>query len=355
LDIEPASSHLLVGGIGTGKTTELLAIQRELARAGDFHVVLVKVPSRHVLSDLKPGVLMAIAATEAIKIVEGDLESVPKDVRRAVVAITKVAVGEWTDPDPGDFYDDGDPSVWQRGVLHEPEKEHSVEALEEETALVLSTLKKRLVLLLDGLDRFSNAALFASVVEEDIPAIVGAGMGVVEVGPQHLRFGKNRSIQSRFTSFHLHGAVSLVSDEGTTFLDRVLMARVDPDLLPDETRKELIAWSGGVVRDLVALARAAGEEAYASGADVVEPTHVRAAADRFGRALLLGITQEMAQRLGGFVTRSGRTKELEYTLSSETDIALLLGRLIIEIPGAPVRYVPHPAIVPLVSGLRRTA
>jgi hypothetical protein len=35
LTISPASSHLLVGGVGSGKTTELLAIQRRMASLAD--------------------------------------------------------------------------------------------------------------------------------------------------------------------------------------------------------------------------------------------------------------------------------------------------------------------------------
>ncbi len=46
IELEPASSHLLVGGIGSGKTTELIAIERALAKVDDLRPVRVDVPSR---------------------------------------------------------------------------------------------------------------------------------------------------------------------------------------------------------------------------------------------------------------------------------------------------------------------
>ena len=64
IELEPASSHLLVGGIGSGKTTELIAIERKLADVEDLFTVRIDVPSRHRLDKLKPGVLLALAAIE---------------------------------------------------------------------------------------------------------------------------------------------------------------------------------------------------------------------------------------------------------------------------------------------------
>ncbi len=354
LEIEPTSSHLLMGGIGTGKTTELLSIQRELASAGDIQAVLVNIPSRHELAELQPGILMAIAAMEVCTLAEDKLEPIPKEVHRATTRIRQKVEGRWAHPDelrPENYYD-GDPTVWVKGVLREPEPAETITDLEEPTASVVSALKTRLVVLFDGLDRLADSSQFVSVVAEDVPAIVRAGMGLVVVGPQHLRFGKDKAVQDHFTTFHLHGAASLAGDKGTEFLTQVLRARVEPEMLSDETCRELVAWSGGVVRDLVELARAAGGEAYASGANQVEVVHVRAAADRFGRSLLLGITPAMSERLRTLVPLPNTPKELRFTLSTETDIALLLGRLIIEIPGTPVRYIPHPVIVPLIRGLR---
>jgi hypothetical protein len=354
LEIEPASSHLLVGGIGTGKTTELLAVQRALSLDSGLRGILVSVPSRHEVTQLKPGVLMALAAWEASVAAEEQLDTMPNALNHSVLQIKREVQGQWVEPelfDDPDYLADRPPGVWRPGVVHEPEIHEVIEHLEELATSIVSALEIRPVLLFDGLDRLADVSSFASIIAYDVPAIVRAGMGVVVVGPQHLRFGHADAAQERFTSFHLHGAASLAGPEGIEFLTGVLRARVDAEFLPDDACRELAAWSGGVLRDLISLARTTGEEAYVSGADQVEVAHVQTAADRFGRALLLGITPAMAKRLKDFVPKFGKPKELQFTLSSESDIALLLGRLIVEVPGTPVRYVPHPAVVPLVAGL----
>lgn len=76
--------------------------------------------------------------------------------------------------------------------------------------------------------------------------------------------------------------------------------------------------------------------------------------------MLLGITQPQATRLHDFVehqlSRRKRVpvaKPLHFTLATELDLSLLLGRLIIEVDDLPRRYIPHPTIVPLIPGLPR--
>jgi hypothetical protein len=131
-------------------------------------------------------------------------------------------------------------------------------------------------------------------------------------------------------------------------------ARADEATPSIEARGRLVEWSGGIVRDLISLARDAGQVAYADGADRVALAHVDAAADRFGRSLLLGTSAAMADRLVHF----GRIPEFEFvdfTASSELDVELLALRLVIEVPSTPVRYIIHPVVQPLLSGLRKSA
>jgi hypothetical protein len=85
---------------------------------------------------------------------------------------------------------------------------------------------------------------------------------------------------------------------------------------------------------------------------------VNVAADRFGRDLLLGTTKEMLLRLkdlfprrplrpGAPVGPAGAS----FAITTEVEQRLLMDRLIIEVPDVPIRYIPHPAIVPLIPGL----
>jgi hypothetical protein len=106
------------------------------------------------------------------------------------------------------------------------------------------------------------------------------------------------------------------------------------------------------VRDLLSLARAATEEAYRLGAGKVEEEHVHTAAEQFGRNLVVGITDEMIDRLKSLPLPPVPGLPFSFTPATETDIRLLLRRLIIEVPSAPVSYILHPTIVPLVRGIR---
>ena len=113
--------------------------------------------------------------------------------------------------------------------------------------------------------------------------------------------------------------------------------------------------SGGVVRDLVALVRNVGEEAYASGAASVTASHVERAADRFGRGRLLGIDVATAARLVELRPRFGNAPDLTFTPATDVDIAQRLHGILVEIAGTPTRRIVHPTIEPLVAELRRTA
>lgn len=361
IELQPASSHLLVGGIGSGKTTELIAIERRLAAVGDLLPIRVDVPSRHRLEKMKPGVLIALAATEASAQLSREREqglALDESLDDVVHRISRVARGYWIDyPDFDPFDNDG---YWVPGILEEPQLSQNVQTLSEALGRVNAVLQKKPVLLLDGLDRVPDIKALAAVLGQDVPAITRAGVGLVIIGPQLLRFSPYRAIEGVFETVHLHGATGADTAEGQAFLTAVLRARADEELLPADSAAGLVRWSGGVLRDLVALGRAAGADAYAAGSDTVQPAHVDAASDRFGRDLLLGCTREMVARLKELVPRRHaprppgppRRDDLPaFTVATEIDQRLLIERLIIEIPGTPIRYVPHPTIVPLIAGL----
>lgn len=363
LDLEPTSSHLVVGGIGSGKTTTLLIIKQVLSESDDMVAAVVDVPGLHQLGAMKPGVLLAIAGAIARgKLIKQNAEeSLDLEVKKAAARVKAMAVGEW-EYDPGypdhGYDDENQGEHWVQGILRPPGKDPTIEQLRNVVAVVVGALPRRLVVLLDGLDRLDDVGAFKNLVMQDVPAMNRAGIGVVVVGPQQSRFRLNFAVQELFSAFHLHGALPVGTDDGGAFLSQVLRARADATILPDETCLRLAHFSGGLLRDLIGLARAAGEEAYAAGADQILPEHVNLAAHRFGRNLLLGITAEQAKRLRDFVEvprygkkRAPQPKELRFTLATELDLSLLLGRLIIEVQDVPLRYIPHPTTVELIAGL----
>lgn len=283
LELEPSSSHLLVGGIGSGKTTELIAIERLLAEVDDLLPVRVDVPSRHRLDKLKPGVLVALAATEGCAELGRERKQGPpldEQLEEDVQRISAIARGYYWD---GSEYDADEPGDWVPGILEAPQLAENVETLAAALGRVQGVLRKKLVLLFDGLDRVANLGVLAAVLAEDVPAMRRAGVGLVVVGPQHLRFSPQRTVEGEFETVHLHGATGVDTSGGKTFLTSVLRARADEDVLPQDSAAALARLSGGLLRDLVALGRAAGAEAYSDGSETIQPAHVATAADRFGR------------------------------------------------------------------------
>ena len=126
---------------------------------------------------------------------------------------------------------------------------------------------------------------------------------------------------------------------------RILRARADVAILPDDTCLQLAECSGGVLRDLITLAQAAGEEAYLAGADVITPEHVEIAADAFGRKHLLGLGPDELE-----VLQRVRTKGI-FVQTSDKDLALLVTRRVLEYQNGRPRYAVHPTIRPLLEQL----
>ena len=65
--------------------------------------------------------------------------------------------------------------------------------------------------------------------------------------------------------------------------------RVGTEVLNSDVVKSICRHSGGVLRDLIALARDAGEVAYIEGEEQILDQHVNAAAKQLGEAYLRGL------------------------------------------------------------------
>jgi hypothetical protein len=362
LDLEPAGSHLIVGGIGSGKTTTLHLVKAGLDRTGAAEAVVVDVPSAHDLGNPKPGVLLALAVKHVAERIGASAAPVADvDAREALVSrMQDLTDGFWHDSG----FDDDDEAeadvVWVKGLLEPVRVPPSVEYACKLLRQGVTLLERPLVLLLDGLDRLNDAVAFAKFVLWDVQALAELGVGVVVVGPQALTLEANHRALARFGTQHLVAAPSISTPDGLEFLRAVLLRRAGADMLDPAGAEVLARSSGGLLRDLINLARAAGELAYGAGAAAVGAEHAEAAAAAYGRQMLLGITQPQATRLHDFVEyqvvqrkRVAVAKPLHFTLATELDLSLLLARLIIEVDDLPRRYIPHPTIVPLIPGLPR--
>jgi hypothetical protein len=338
LEIEPAGRHLVVGGIGSGKTTQLLMAAQALNAMPDMCAAYIDVSQKQDLLKLKPGCLIALAGLAL-------LEHLPKETEAREVFVGW-ANGFMCEPWELEF---DDHLVKVDGVVTPPEhawREIDAERVRQLAAFVEELHKGRrsFVALFDSLDRTTNREGFTRLVEQDIAALHSCQIGVVLVGPIRSLEGFGRLDVDRFDKLHMQASVDVEQGPaGREFLFRVLRARVEESLLPDEAARAVVAASGGVLRDLISIAKAAGDEAYLAGADQITLSHVAAAVDAFGRSMMVGLqptditTLKHLRSGGGFVW------------TSDDDVTLVATRRVLQYSGPPARYQVHPAIASLVD------
>ena len=323
-EVKPEASHLLMGGVGSGKTTQLLVARDRLEAHGDTNAVYVDVSLRVEPNHVTGTDLFAMVGLE----IEGQLGDDPRiSSMRTVFDKYLSDTMAWSDK----AYD-----IFASHV-------HEIHQL-------LISDRPHHILLIDSLDRMSDLDGFARLVEGAVAKLRSFGIGVILIGPLTALYGIRRTVLDRFDrTWHLP-TVDVQNDvEGHAFLLQVLRARDAKQLLTPAAAERLAMLSGGVLRDLIALAQVAGEEAYVDGADAVEEHHVAAAAEIFGRKQLVAIdSQELA------VLQRVRTKGT-FVQTSEKDSALLATRRVLEYTNGQARFAVHPTIEPLLAQIPEVA
>ena len=363
IELEPTASHLVVGGVGSGKTTQLLVARERLKEILDVKPFFIDVSQKHDLAHLQSGVLVVLAGLRLGALLQDNALSEVKEAQRFfkqvadgwtewVDDIDDYEISEWevNDSEPEDF-----PPVRpvrHKGILVPPlppirqdiqQKAEQLRKLQEAAA----SQWPHIVLLFDSLDRLTNLGPFDELVQQDIRAIRSVGIGVVVVGPLRTMFATDRPIADRFDYFYHQPSVDVQGDaSGRDFLRQVLRRRADPEILPNTPLRRLVRMSGGVIRDLISLARAAGEEAYTAGADRIGLAHVNAAADAFGRTLMLGLGTDEVDAMQRVRSKGA------FVPTSDKEVALLLTRRVLEYgSNGRTRYAVHPTLAPLLSQL----
>ncbi len=357
VDLRPSSTHLVVGGIGTGKTTQLLVAERQFSRVADVQPIYIDVSAHHDLAKLTRGVLVVVAGLALDGLLKSAGSDAAQNIRREFRRWAEGFTTWYEQPDYEDYEHDsesGRPAVAVRtpGLLvpSEPpldsELKRRAESLRE---LVLASepvvKKEHFLFFFDSLDRVSDFEAFANLVNHDVRALKEAGVGVVLVGPLRVLFGANRPLTDRFDHTYHISAVDTRTAEGPAFLAHVLKLRAPSGILGPGVVSRLALLSGGVLRDLIALTQASVEEAYIAGGESVTEEHVHKAADSFGRNLMLGLgADEIA------VLQRVREKGA-FIQTSDKDIALLVTRRVLEYGEGRSRYAVHPTIEPLLTQL----
>jgi hypothetical protein len=342
LKLRPASTHLLVGGVGSGKTTQLLVAAR-LGTSSNIRALYIDVGAHHDINRMAVGVVVLLVALELSKLLAADANPNLLDIKKRLEVLAyQSGQDDGVVSPPGPLPRDTGTQLTANGVREAGEYIKSLSA-------ALASDDSRLVVIIDSLDRLVDVRAFEAVALADVAAIRWAGIGCVLVGPLRLTYGAERSIADRFDYFYQQPTVDAEPGAaGLDFLARVLRARADAAILPDTSCRRLAEYSGGVLRDLITIAQAACEEAYLSGADTIDETHVEAAADAFGRKHLLGLGPDELE-----VLQRVRTKGI-FVQTSDKDLALLVTRRVLEYQNGRPRYAVHPTIRPLLEQLAET-
>jgi hypothetical protein len=334
LELEPSSQHLVLGGIGSGKTTELWRIHAELEASAEetgTRCEYLDVSTVHRLDRMKPGVLVALVGKRLIERAPASHE------RSEQVASAVQRIDELADGHEDDDYPEGYPGNYVPGVV-EP---HELGPVQGHAAhLRALTHGSRFTFLIDSLDRMPTSS-FEEAVREDLDALRLAGIGVVLVGPMRLRYGSQRAITELFGA-NVHSLPEIEPvDEGLAFLTQALRQRVPL------VAQQLARGSGGVMRDLIALAKGAAQEAYVDGSAGVLSAHVATAIDQHGRVSAAGLDSEQVGALR-LIREKGTM-----VIRDERDIALLERRRVLDYGGG--RFVVHPALAPLLDFMQAAA
>jgi len=322
----------VVGGIGSGKTSELLLTQRLLLRHADAVNILVDLADYTDLSDLNAGAILATAGIRLYPIVKKAGKASP-EVASAYTKLRELALGKTVFIPEDEWELDYDEEAKAirfevRGLmrLRFPELEHQVARLKELLLTIASPFlgaDAQITLLVDGLDRLIRAERFREFAEQDLQALRGTNITVIIVAPLLLWYDKSRFLQDHFDLVK-HIPAAAAGPRDVTFLRKILDRRGALELMDPAEVATIAKYSGGVLRDLLTLARSAAEYAYRDDEDRIGRDHVRAAVKQLGNRYLVGLGKTHKMRLRRLAEKD------EFPIDDPTARELLVNRQVLE-------------------------
>ncbi len=346
--LRPSATHLLIGGIGSGKTTQLHIARNQFNEIEDVSAHYVDVSTYTNISEIVPGVLTAISGLVLSELTKSAQDI---DIEDYQDLITKYAYGYSETVTRSPISDllatTTTTTKRQKGVLSVPNEAIKIQKAIKGLNKAASSDFGDIVLFFDGLDRLDDVQVFSQIVTTDVQHISAAGIGVVLVGPLLAAYSQYRDIIEPAVNYTTYqSCFDLENDpEAYTFFNKVLSIRSRENFLEKSAVGSLINYSGGVLRDLINLAQFSIEEAYISDEDRLQPKHVEAAANSLGRAKMLSISDQdlnvlkKVSETGNFIPRT------------DAEIRLLVTGRILEYQYPKRRFAVHPTILLLMQEL----
>jgi hypothetical protein len=361
--LRPSATHLLIGGIGSGKTTQLLVACDQFNTIDGVYAQYVDVSLYTDISKISINVLTAISGLVLSQLVKDSSDEKIQEYRDL---IRKKAYGYSEYIQPRNSLLDlfpltpnltnfniyaGLPNaisspriVKHKGIIPKQDEDNQdqlIIAINYLNAAIRSIYGK-VIFLFDGLDRLDDAPLFSQIVTKDVQTISSSGIGVVLVGPLMAAYSQYRDIIEpavNYTSYQSCFDIDNDSD-ARIFFEKILSVRSQENFIETSALQNLISYSGGVLRDLINLTQSSIEEAYVSDEENLNQNHVKVAADSFGRAKLLGISDQDLETLKQ-VDQTGK-----FIPRTDEEIRLLVTGRVLEYQYPAKRFAVHPTLQP---------
>lgn len=319
LELQPASTHLVIGGVGSGKTTELLAACHQLANDDDIAALYVDVSEDTDLAWFTPlSILCSLMKALGAHLRSHEQVSHPK-VALALRHHEAWAPEQSSEPEDHDLY--------------------------RKFIAAYRVIKRTPIVFMDSLDRLPDPLKLEHALMHHRDLLRNGDLGLVLAASIRFRHGMNRSLRDLFDQSYNTPYVDTHEAPGLAFLSSVLRARIPEGVLDDEACQRLGHLSGGVLRDLLTLTQAAVNEAYVRGGERVTSQHIEIAAEGFGRKQLLGLDSEEIATLQRVRTQA------TFVQTSAKDLGLLLTRHVLEYQDTHGKtiYRVHPTLQPLLE------
>jgi hypothetical protein len=349
--LKPTSRNLIVGGIGAGKTTQLLRI-RQLLGDTDVYCHYIDVTRYEHPDEIREGILNAIFGLELLDL----LESVhhPQRIQHQRL-IRQYAYGPPDVIDLISMYGKQSASVLQRYGALSPQSYHrssdNISSILHDLVIEFEKhFSKKIFFLVDGLDRVDNIEKF---IRSASSVLDGIDIGYIIVGPVGILYSNFiDSIDNYFDYFEYRPAFDVRHDiQSRNFFSQILNSRSTENFLgvhnflDEQASAQLINMSGGILRDLINLTQESIQEAYLSDADRVGILHVDRAVVSLGRSKILGLDDDEQSILV-------RLQEESHSLfipTSPKEIALLASGRILEYRYPKRRFSTHPVLSRLLT------
>jgi hypothetical protein len=365
--LRPNSTHLLVGGIGSGKTTQLLMAEKQLEAIEDLAVCYVDVSRYTDISQIEPGVLMTIVALEIADLIprpmDDSVQSVLKSLKmmayghittKLVDPMAAITTLNSTTLDASRYIlSPRNETTIHKGLLRKVQDPNPVgnHELEKIFHTILQTvtrhIDKTLVVLIDGLDRLDDTEKFSQMIRTDVQAMKASGVGTVIVGPILFIHSAYQNAKDLIDHLYYQPCFDVEkSAPARNFFTDVINTRLsEPDFFGQGSINLLVRQSGGLLRDLITLTQSAIEETYITGDQHLEQRHIDKAVQTLARAKIMGISEAALTILRHHL------KDKDFVLGSSDSFQLLTSRRIIEYDYPNYRYVVHPVIAPLLQSV----